>query len=159
MSSTPVPPLSGDASDVDRLWYQNFSRWQLRGLAVLMGIAVFAAAVVGQWFAVAAGWSAFWLMIASDGLAAVVAGVFVLKLMRYSQQRRMATLQRLKIIADMNHHIRNSLHLIELSAHVTHNREAIETISSAAERIQWTLREVLTRTESGEPDHTPRTAA
>lgn len=151
MADKPASPLTGNiTSGVDRLWYQSFSIWKLRGIAVAVGVAVFAAAVVGQWFAVQAGWSAFWLMIASDGMAAIVAGLFVLKLMRYSQQRRLATLQRLRIIAEMNHHIRNSLHLIELSAAVTHNREAIENISSAADRIQWTLREILARTEDVE---------
>jgi signal transduction histidine kinase len=142
-------PLNS-ARDAGRLWYQDFSSWRLRGIAFAIGIVVFASAVVAQWFAVAAGWSAFWLMVASDGMAAIVAGLFALKLMRYTRQRRRTTLQRLKMIAEMNHHIRNSLEIIALSAHAAQDRQAMDTILAAAERIQWTLREILPEADTGE---------
>lgn len=58
-------------------------------------------------------------------------------------ERRENVALRLRTIADMNHHIRNALQTIQLSAYSTKDQQAIGEISEAVERIQWALREVL----------------
>jgi len=47
------------------------------------------------------------------------------------------------MIAELNHHIRNALETISLSAYTTQNRQAMEIISGAVKRIDWALREIL----------------
>jgi C4-dicarboxylate-specific signal transduction histidine kinase len=43
----------------------------------------------------------------------------------------------------MNHHIRNALQVIELSAHSTRNADAIASITEAVARIEKVLRELV----------------
>ena len=76
--------------------------------------------------------------------------------MRDARDRQRAIDARLRMVAEMNHEVRNALNLIQLSAHVTHNRQSIENISSAVERIQRTLREVLGERSEQDPQTTAR---
>jgi signal transduction histidine kinase len=84
-----------------------------------------------------------------DGLTAAVCGVLVLRLMEASQARHRALIQRLEMIAEMNHHIRNALEEIQLSAHTTHDGHLIQNIQTAVGRIEWALREILSESPSG----------
>jgi hypothetical protein len=58
-------------------------------------------------------------------------------------ERRENVASRLKTISELNHHIRNALQSIQLSAYSTQDQQAMKEISAAVERIQWALREVL----------------
>ena len=72
-----------------------------------------------------------------------IAGWFVMRTLDQVIERRENVAARLKMIADINHHIRNALQSIQLSAYSTKDQQAISDISEAVERIQWALREVL----------------
>ena len=63
----------------------------------------------------------------------------------YGQMRRRAVLRRLNIIAEMNHHIRNSLQVIAASRYIGDGDEAVAAIDDAVKRVEWALREVLPR--------------
>ena len=58
------------------------------------------------------------------------------------QQKRLLQ-EKLRIVAEMNHHIRNALQVIALCAAKTQDENGIQVIRQAAERIEWSLREIL----------------
>jgi hypothetical protein len=76
---------------------------------------------------------------ADDLMVGVVAGFLVFF---YEQRRHQTTLERIRIIAAMNHHVRNALQAITFSPYAEHAKQ-IELIQNAASRIQWALDEIL----------------
>ncbi len=86
------------------------------------------------------------IMLALDGSVGALCGWLVCYLLRMGRAHQRAVLQRLHLIAEMNHHIRNALDCIELSAHSYHNAALVDNIDSAVARIEWTLREILPHT-------------
>ncbi len=62
----------------------------------------------------------------------------------YQRRQNRFLMQRLEVIADMNHHVRNDLQVIQYSAYMTKDKEHIQRIEQSLGRIQWALREVLT---------------
>ncbi len=87
--------------------------------------------------------------IVSDAVAALIATFFVLRVIRLEAERNEAVRHRLYVIAEMNHHVRNSLDAIQMSAQLTRDREMVNIISDEVNRIQWALREVLGGKEAG----------
>jgi hypothetical protein len=117
-------------------------------MAAVVGLVVFVVTGTVDWILADAGVQPIHIMLASDAVAAVLAGFFVLKLMVEAHERRDFVRDQLEIIGETNHHIRNALELIQLSAQSTHNEEVIGQISMAVDRIQWVLRDLSG--ESGE---------
>jgi len=62
----------------------------------------------------------------------------------YQRRQNRFLMQRLEVIADMNHHVRNDLQVIQYSAYMTKDKEHIQRIEQSLGRIDWALREVLT---------------
>ena len=79
----------------------------------------------------------------SDILTAVVAGVLSLMMARYYERLRVADSERLRVAADVNHHVRNALTTVLYSVHVKRDPELIQFTQEAVDRIDWTLREIL----------------
>lgn len=89
-------------------------------------------------------------MLVTDAIVAALGGLLLMKLMAgerarviEARARHDAMVQRLQMIADLNHHVRNALETIQLSAHTTQNKELIQNVHSSVTRIQWALRELL----------------
>lgn len=78
----------------------------------------------------------------SDAISSVVIGALSYRVFRLQQQRRNYVRQKLEVIADMNHHVRNALQVISLSTHGS-DQEQITAIRESMNRIQWALRELL----------------
>ncbi len=78
----------------------------------------------------------------SDAIAAFVIGILCYKIFRMEQQRSEYVRQKVEVISDMNHHIRNALQVISLSTHVENSNE-VAAIRQSVDRIQWALRELL----------------
>jgi signal transduction histidine kinase len=78
----------------------------------------------------------------SDGVSSLVIGLLSYRVLRLHQQRRKRLRQRLQLIADMNHHVRNALQVISLSA-IGKDKEEISAVRESVNRIQWALRELL----------------
>lgn len=51
--------------------------------------------------------------------------------------------QRVEVIANMNHHVRNALQVIEFTSYSNADKEQFEAVKSSVNRIQWALRELL----------------
>jgi hypothetical protein len=78
----------------------------------------------------------------SDTVTSAAIGLLSYKLVRLHQDRRARVRQRVEVIADMNHHVRNALQVISLSSH-GRDKEEITAIRESVNRIQWALRELL----------------
>lgn len=125
------------------LWLYRAPAWQIRLLVVLFTLALFAVNFAADRLLIRE-WHHPWvMMLASDAAAAVIIGWLVWKLAEYAQERRKRVAQRLQMISELNHHIRNALEAISLSAYTTQNQQAMETIAGAVNRIDWALREIL----------------
>ena len=79
----------------------------------------------------------------SDGVTSLAIGLLSFQLIRGHQERRAKLRQKIEVIADMNHHVRNALQVISLSTHGKENEEEIAAIRESMGRIQWALRELL----------------
>jgi len=88
------------------------------------------------------------ILVTSNGLTGLIAGFLFYNLALKERIRREIIRDRLHVIADMNHHIRNALQVITYATAVGKDDESVEMIRSSVERIEWTLREVL-------PGHVP----
>jgi hypothetical protein len=82
------------------------------------------------------------ILVVSNALTGIVAGFLFFSLSYNERVRRKAIQQRLRTIAEMNHHIRNSLQVITYAA-AADSEESLALIRSSVERIEWALREVL----------------
>jgi hypothetical protein len=83
------------------------------------------------------------ILLTSNGLTGLVAGYLFYTLALHERMRRESMRERLRTIADINHHIRNALQVITYAAEVDKNAASVEMIRNSVERIEWTLREVL----------------
>ena len=131
-------------------WIHSASSAQIILLSAFAGFLVFGTAAMWEWIASREGWSLLPMALVSDVVAGTLSGIFVFAVLRNTRERRLAMLRRLKAIREINHEIRNALELIQLSAYSTHHQQAITTISNAVDRIQWTLREIVSPTGEAE---------
>ncbi len=86
-----------------------------------------------------------WERLLAEGVSAVVVALLTARLVHAANQRREAALLRMQVISEMNHHIRNALAAICLTAESTQNQQCIGVISESVDRIEWALREILLR--------------
>jgi hypothetical protein len=124
-------------------WLSTASQRTVLGIAVGVGACVFCVIGAADWLMFDAGLHPFGIMLGSDALAAILAFGFTYRIACHARERREALRRELKVIGDTNHHIRNALELIQLSAQTTHDQQVIEQISVGVERIQWVLRELI----------------
>jgi predicted PurR-regulated permease PerM len=96
------------------------------------------------------------LLLAANATSGLLAGLLALKLINSSIDNRNEIRQRLEMVAEMNHHIRNALQVIELSAHSTQNENAIASITEAVNRIERVLRELAGTERRKGPRPEPR---
>ncbi|HEY2495934.1 MAG TPA: hypothetical protein VGK24_02595 [Candidatus Angelobacter sp.] len=88
------------------------------------------------------------LMILSNVLTGLFAGVLVFQLAREEKASRDLVRERMKTIGELNHHIRNALQVIKfLGGQQRSGLDALQLqlINDSVERIEWALREVLPR--------------
>jgi hypothetical protein len=83
------------------------------------------------------------ILITSNALTGLVAGFLFYTLALNERIRRDLMRDRLRTVAEMNHHIRNALQVITYAAEVGKNDASVEMIRNSVDRIEWTLREVL----------------
>ena len=75
-----------------------------------------------------------------DFLIGILAGATVFA---YERHQHKVVLARIRIIAEMNHHVRNALQPILYSPFLKEEAEQIRLIQEGTRRIEWALREVL----------------
>jgi len=70
-------------------------------------------------------------------MVGIIAGLVVFG---YEQRRHRFLLEKLQIIAEMNHHVRNALQAI---LYAPHSSDQQQVIRDSVHRIEWALKEVL----------------
>jgi hypothetical protein len=92
------------------------------------------------------GFSRAYMLGLSNVLTGVVAGCVFLYVARHEKAHRDLVRQRVQTIAELNHHIRNALHVIKLCGSQPESirgDKPLQLIQESADRIEWALREVL----------------
>ncbi|MFB3813691.1 MAG: hypothetical protein ACE14L_06225 [Terriglobales bacterium] len=137
------PPTRSEVSDGPaKAWWQRISPRQTTLLGIGAALCIFAVLSVASELGVRyPRWiPSMWVV---DLAVALVWGVLFARTLRDAQKRHRQMLQRLRMISEMNHHIRNALEQIELSAHTSQDQRHVEILHAATARIEWALREVL----------------
>ncbi len=92
-----------------------------------------------------------------DLLIGILAGAMVFA---YERRQHKLVLTKMRMIAEMNHHVRNALQPILYSPFLKEEAEQIRIIQEGTRRIEWALREVLPgEAEPAPPDSKSRPAA
>jgi hypothetical protein len=109
----------------------------LAALIVTAGCALLSRWLVETWYPAMGGWihGSFMLLIV---------GGLLYTLLRYENNRRTANIQRFRIVAECNHHIRNALQVL-LFNHDGRVQKGALGIGEAVHRIELTLSEVFPR--------------
>lgn len=141
-------PCKGEAAARDTVSVETeqppvSSTWALWCVAALAALAVFMVGAGLDWFVLHENESRNIAISLSDTLAAMIAGALVFRLLQYERERRRHIRHRLEVIADMNHHVRNALQVISLSAYSFADQQQLTAVKESVERIQWALKEIL----------------
>lgn len=108
------------------------------GLSFLMGFSLFALGALLQ--AVLEKNNVHGLMLyLDDVMLGLVAGLMVFV---YEQKRHRALIDKIRVIAAMNHHVRNALQAIAFSRYAE-ERKQVQMLDESTRRIQWALQEIL----------------
>jgi hypothetical protein len=75
-----------------------------------------------------------------DVLTGIVAGLLIFA---YERHQHKLILEKMRMIAEMNHHVRNALQPILYSSFLNDQSEQVRLIQEGTRRIEWALREVL----------------
>lgn len=89
----------------------------------------------------------FW----DDLISGSLVGLALLTTLLVADRGKHARHERLRLIAEMNHHVRNALQVIYGSAMCSTDQRHLDRISAAVDRIDWALREILPGRGSGLP--------
>ena len=82
-------------------------------------------------------------LLASDFYTCGIAFVFSYALLAYESRRRAVLSRRMEVVAEANHHIRNALTGVVLTAAVQNDPALEEVLKDATARIDWVLNTVL----------------
>jgi len=137
-----LPPLLADTTRLPQP-YPRFHIWgaTLSALIVTGAGALFSRWLVDNWYPPLGGWihGSFMLLIV---------GGLVYALLRYENVRRAANIQRFRVVAECNHHIRNALQVLAFSDEGRIQQGSLATnrkVVDAVRRIELTLSEVFPR--------------
>lgn len=98
------------------------------------------------------------MMLLTNGITGVVAGAFIYSLAKQEKAVKELLRERVKTIAALNHHIRNSLQVIKFYGAAQGRcpeSSPMQLIRESADRIEWALRELLPEHPEGPPSPAP----
>ena len=126
---------------VPQPWFAILSRVQRALVGFAVGAFVFLSGGVLDWFVTRQYLPRISLMLAGAAVALAV-GLLVFQILTDIQERYQAMLDRLRRIAELNHHIRNALQVIAYHNVAELNERAIPQVNAEVVRIESVLREV-----------------
>lgn len=119
----------------------------VRHSVLLSGLVVIAVVALGyllDHFLIREGMPKFEMMLLTSSITGIVAGSFFFYLIRQQKAQRELMCERMRTIAELNHHIRNALQVIYGAVPgVTPEPRPVQMIKESAHRIEWALRELL----------------
>jgi Tfp pilus assembly protein PilV len=83
------------------------------------------------------------ILCLSNAITGIVAGALYVQSRLREWEKQQVLEERLRKIADMNHHVRNALAVVQFYGTQRGDCYATEAVAEAVKRIEWTLREVL----------------
>lgn len=124
---------------------------EIRSLARRVGVSILLGLFIAALGAVVEAMIEHHAVIAFESIDEIVIGITAaLVVFAYEQRRHKAIVNKVRVIAAMNHHVRNALQAISYAPY-TEQEEQIRLIADSVYRIQWALREILPAEESA-PD-------
>ncbi len=124
-------------------WLYRAPGWVVALLSVAAAVLVFAVVYVCEWWVYTVVEAVREMILASGCLAGLLTGILTYQIIQYGRRRRDMLLHHLQVISETNHHIRNAMETIQMSAHLCGQRQIVEIVDTATDRIQWALREIL----------------
>jgi hypothetical protein len=116
-------------------------------LTTVIVVVVFTVNLLQDIFLSAEGFSRWGIVAFSDLVTGAIAGALFYQFVNNEKNRRELIRERMRTIAELNHHIRNALQVIKFwgSQHqnCTLDEMQIRLMKDSVERIEWALREVL----------------
>src|SRR6266853_2998812 len=94
--------------------------------------------------------------VVDDLLIGILSGFLVFA---YERHQHKLILEKMRVISEMNHHVRNALQPIMYSPYLKEQAEQVRTIQEGTRRIEWALREVLPGEDAVPPSSKSRSAA
>jgi hypothetical protein len=101
------------------------------------------------------------LIAASSSIIGVVTGWLFYQFLKNERNKQEMVQQRMRTIAELNHHIRNALQVIRYAggSKSTSDASQLQLINEAVARIDWALRELLPKYPVGSPIENTRSQA
>ena len=112
---------------------------------ILIGISIGVLAIGASFFLDWMTQHAMRPLYASDLLEGIAAGALSGTVLVRMQSRRRELLRRMQIVEDVNHHVRNALTAISLSASLREDSDLNVLVRDACDRVEWVLRDVLSQ--------------
>ena len=120
------------------LRHQTRSLFRRIGISALLGTSISGISVVLEAFA------ENHPLLSFDSLDNISTGILAaLLVFAYEQKRYQAAMDKLRVIAQMNHHVRNALQGIIGCRIFAEQERQMQLIVDSVRRIEWALREVL----------------
>jgi two-component sensor histidine kinase len=126
-----------------RIREEKNSRVRSRVLIIVVALAVSLVGLAFDRMLLHEGIPRYDLLGISNLLTGIVAGGFYWQLIRRERERRDFIRERLFVISEMNHHIRNALQVISFYSYRKQDSETLVMLQQAVTRIEWALKEVL----------------
>lgn len=135
--------MTEDKLPVESLWFRRSGL-----LTLLVVVIVSAIGIILDRLLLKEGLPRLDMLIFSNGLTGLFAGGLFFQMAREEKASRELVAERMKTIAELNHHIRNALQVIKFLG--AKNRSGLDEmqlqlINDSVNRIEWALREVLPR--------------
>ncbi|HEX2329991.1 MAG TPA: hypothetical protein VHN74_14795 [Candidatus Angelobacter sp.] len=131
----------------DRLRRETFWTRHSASVALTVAIVAFVLGVLQDEFLAREGWSRWTLIVVTNLFAGVIAGGFFYGFARAETRKRELLRERMRTVAELNHHVRNALQVIKFwgvqHEQCLHDDPQIQLMKDSVERIEWALREVL----------------
>jgi hypothetical protein len=126
---------------IQQPWFARTSRVQRALVGCAVGAFTFLSGGVLDWFVTRQYLPRISLMLAGAAVALAV-GLLLFQILTDIQERYQAMLDRLRRIAELNHHIRNGLQIIAYNNVPERSERAIQQVNAEVVRIESVLREV-----------------
>lgn len=131
----------------DSLKLESF--WTRRSglLAWIIAVVAFTLGMLQDFFLASEGFTRLSLVVLSNMITGLIAGALFYQFAQSERTRREIIRERIKTIAELNHHIRNALQVIKFWGAQHQNcrldEVQIQLMNNSVDRIEWALREVL----------------
>jgi len=135
--------VSDDKLPVESLWSRHSGL-----VSLLVAVIVSLIGIVLDRLLLKEGITRLDMLIFSNGLTGLFAGILFWQMAREAKASRDLIAERMKTIAELNHHIRNALQVIKfLGGQKRTGLDAVQLqlINDSVDRIEWALQEVLPR--------------